>query len=314
MKKRFPRYLDDKYKNINRKTGRIEFKLQQIHTNTSDKSIQDNVKKALFTPKINLYLDMIKRYIVKFLVFIFITLFIIGPITNNYYDILNNYQSSLDYDIDLKSFKPDSSNTSISTKSLATPDVVKSYNFQIEGHIKIKSGEVSSAYLVYSDLDKDITDQSFYPITYNLKERNSFIERLKVATHKRFSYLFKSYEYPTEMSFKEDILYARKEKNVERQPFQPLYLVLIDRSNHASINILLANAKSSATTLPVNGYAMVSQPDFSAIGIKPNIKFFTGKQILDAQNQDESSEIPITAEKYARDNSIIQAYLKNFFN
>lgn len=104
MKKRFPRYLDDKYKNINRKTGRIEYQLQQIRTNTSDKSIQDNVKKALFIPKINLYLDMLKRYIVKLLVFIFITLFIIGPITNNYYDILNNYQSSLDYDIDLTKF------------------------------------------------------------------------------------------------------------------------------------------------------------------------------------------------------------------
>lgn len=314
MKKRFPRYLDDKYKNINRKTGRIELKLQQIHTNTSDKSIQDNVKKALFIPKFKLYLDMFKRYLVKLLVFIFITLFIIGPITNNYYDILNNYQSSLDYDIDLKSFKPDSSNTSINTKNIATPDVVKSYNFQIEGHIKIKSGEVSSAYLAYSDLDDSITDQSFYPIAYNLKERTSFFERLKVATHKRFSHLLKSYEYPTEISFKEDILYARKEKDVEKQPFQPLYLVLIDRNNHASINVLLANAKSSATTLPVNDYAMISQPDFSAVGIKPEIKFFTGKQILDAQNQDKSSEIPITAERYARDSSVIQVYLKNYFN
>lgn len=300
---------------IEKPEGRIERKLQKVVLNTSKKEFQKNYYEVTRKSWKFLIFNYFIKILSSFVSFIVITLLIVGPITNNYYEIINNKKASLDYKINLNSFKLVDSGSKIEIRYSSSTDVPNphySYHFGLKAKINVLSGEVSSAYLVYTDYNQKISESAFHNLNFSIRENSSFLDRIKISSNKYADFLFPNSKYLSTINFKEEIFYSRGASQSIENPFEPLYLVLVDDNNNVSINVILADGKpqtisnSSATSVTAPGLPL-------NINSSPTLDFYTSKNILDSQDSDNPKSLPISGERFSKDSFEIQKIIKNYF-
>lgn len=268
-KRRLPKYLNKKNYDKRNSSGRIEHQLKEINYNFKGLQEQFSSESA---PKKNLL-----KKIAKYFITLFVSILLVGRISYQINTIFNNSSSALDYKLSHLQMGPPIKNGKgdviYSTSPSKTDSIRYNFNYKLTGDIAVNSGNIQSAYLVYSDDDNNriCSLKNFKILKFKEKPFSKLIYPLALVP-----YSTKFFDIPlNKLEISTDVFYS----SVKKSFYKPIYILTIDSHNNISAQVLLIKGKDSAISI-INPNSPAFMMDLSTITEKPKYRLIKPSDLL----------------------------------